>query len=47
MVIKGLQKGLPGQFQWKGLYFIKHFIKAHHTPKVITLTISVIDASYL
>ena len=36
MVLKGLQIGLPVQFQLKDLYGIIHFIKGHHTPKRMT-----------
>ena len=33
--------------RFKGVYLIKHFIQGHHTQQLITLTISVIEESYL
>ena len=47
MVFKGVQIGLLVQFQRKRLYLKIHFTKGHHTPNLITLSISVIEASYL
>ena len=38
-VSKGLQIGLCAQFQFKGLYLIKHSIYGHHTQQRITLII--------
>ena len=45
--VKRLTDRITCSISMEGLYFIVHFIKGHHTAMLITLIISVIEASYL